>query len=462
MELKEIIIKPNIKIILESLKNYDYNNTPKGFEKEEFISLKHNFRQRIYKKLGMKEMNEKIFITGHQPELFHPGVLYKDIVLYKLSKKENAIPLHLIIDTDINELFYYSAKKKVSFLELSKFEYFQNDKKTFAFDNIPGEERSLIISILEEQNKEIEHFIPSGRISKIKDIIDTYISGLKEGKQFYKLNEEIRESFLNEKGLEIHSFYFSEFIDSPEYRSFLEHICVNKDEFIRIYNESLEKYRKDHKIKNSAQPLPNLEKDELPFWKLNRETGIREKVYNINPNDFIIPRAITLTMFLRLFSCDLFIHGIGGARYEEVSENIIKEFFEFELPPHLIVSATMNLVPKSPFNFDIIDEKDLQKKIRDLSHSPEKFLPPENEFVIKKRELQKEFSNPDSDKKELHKNISKLNEEMKILVKDEIEKTENLLKDYPKYKNNNLVFTERHFPFFYYDIEELINKQIED
>ena len=40
------------------------------------------------------------FVAGHQPELFHPGVWFKNFVLHHLARKHNGIALNLIIDSD--------------------------------------------------------------------------------------------------------------------------------------------------------------------------------------------------------------------------------------------------------------------------------------------------------------------------------------------------------------------------
>jgi hypothetical protein len=39
-------------------------------------------------------------VAGHQPELFHPGVWFKNFVLHQLGRKHAAVALNLIVDTD--------------------------------------------------------------------------------------------------------------------------------------------------------------------------------------------------------------------------------------------------------------------------------------------------------------------------------------------------------------------------
>ncbi len=52
-------------------------------------------------------------------------------------------------------------------------------------------------------------------------------------------------------------------------------------------------------------------------------------------------RALTTTMFSRFLLGDLFIHGIGGAKYDELGNEISSRFFGFEPPGFLTLSLTL-------------------------------------------------------------------------------------------------------------------------
>src|SRR3954471_19109091 len=40
-------------------------------------------------------------LSGHQPEMFHPGVWYKNFVLGGLAKRVQGVAIHLLIDSDM-------------------------------------------------------------------------------------------------------------------------------------------------------------------------------------------------------------------------------------------------------------------------------------------------------------------------------------------------------------------------
>ena len=43
-----------------------------------------------------------IIMAGHQPELFHPGVWYKNFVLSGLGKRFGAVAINLVVDNDLS------------------------------------------------------------------------------------------------------------------------------------------------------------------------------------------------------------------------------------------------------------------------------------------------------------------------------------------------------------------------
>ena len=54
-------------------------------------------------------------------------------------------------------------------------------------------------------------------------------------------------------------------------------------------------------------------------------------------------RALITTLFARLFLGDLFLHGIGGAKYDQVTDAIIERFFGLKPPQYMTLTATLRL-----------------------------------------------------------------------------------------------------------------------
>ncbi|GAH49215.1 unnamed protein product, partial [marine sediment metagenome] len=197
---------------------------------------------------------------------------------------------------------------------------------------------------------------------------------------------------------------FSQICNSDEFLSFFLEITKNIKSFSKIYNNKSDEYRKLFKIRNRAQPSPNLiikeNLIEAPFWIWEEGDqrrkifilGEKEKKYLYNDSYgkiFLVekdglkslsslkaflkekklkirPKALLLTLYNRLFISDLFIHGLGGAKYDLVTDEIIREFFKVEPPHFLVASCTLHLNFKSSPSASDFKISALKKKIRDL------------------------------------------------------------------------------------------------
>ena len=84
-------------------------------------------------------------------------------------------------------------------------------------------------------------------------------------------------------------------------------------------------------------------------------------------------RALTTTLFSRFLLGDLFIHGIGGAKYDELGDEIARRFFRVEPPGFLTVSMTLWLgLPAEPAS--AADLAGVDRRLRDLRFNPDRHL----------------------------------------------------------------------------------------
>jgi len=54
-------------------------------------------------------------------------------------------------------------------------------------------------------------------------------------------------------------------------------------------------------------------------------------------------RALTTTLFARVCLGDLFMHGLGGGKYDELTDDLIRRFFGLEPPGYLVLTGTLRL-----------------------------------------------------------------------------------------------------------------------
>jgi hypothetical protein len=87
----------------------------------------------------------------------------------------------------------------------------------------------------------------------------------------------------------------------------------------------------------------------------------------------IRPRALVTTLWARLALGDLFIHGIGGAKYDCVTDRLIQRFFGLAAPRFLVVSATL-LLPIERDRATPDDLRSIQHELRAMTYHPERYL----------------------------------------------------------------------------------------
>jgi hypothetical protein len=78
-------------------------------------------------------------------------------------------------------------------------------------------------------------------------------------------------------------------------------------------------------------------------------------------------------MYARLVLSDLFIHGIGGAKYDELTDEIVRRFFGIEPPRYLTATATFRLPIDRP-DVTIEDVRNSARLVRDVRYRPETLI----------------------------------------------------------------------------------------
>jgi hypothetical protein len=84
------------------------------------------------------------------------------------------------------------------------------------------------------------------------------------------------------------------------------------------------------------------------------------------------PRALMTTMYARTVLSDLFLHGIGGAKYDQLGDTIAKAYFGITPLEFMVISATIQL-PGVRETEDAAQVSALQRKLRETRFQPERF-----------------------------------------------------------------------------------------
>jgi hypothetical protein len=84
-------------------------------------------------------------------------------------------------------------------------------------------------------------------------------------------------------------------------------------------------------------------------------------------------RALLTTMFARLLLGDLFLHGVGGAKYDQLTDLLMTRFYGVEPPAYMTVTATLRLPIARP-DITLDDARMIDHRLRELTFHPERYL----------------------------------------------------------------------------------------
>jgi hypothetical protein len=442
-----------------------------------------------------------IIATGHSPILAHPGVMIKHGLVNSIAKKVKAIGINIVVDNDachddcLNIPDINGPDSSVERVEFLPSPY---NLYNLAFEDIRYTDSTQLTAFKESVLKVLH----SPDMKKtFEDFMNPVISLSKETLGFTDLFTCARHAFLLKFGIGNLEVPVSLISETEPFLNFFLCITANARSFVNIYNAKLAEYRRLKKISSRANPLPDLmEKGyvvELPFW-IWSEGESRKSLYasvadnrrisiicedkivdyfdfggddnlscNLSENisrlrDLISkgikirPKAIVNTMYSRVFFSDLFIHGIGGAKYDLITDEIIREFFGVEPPAYATVSATLHL-PYKPFNISSDDVTALKHTIKDMGYNPDKYASGEvmedsgmMSMVSEKRELIDKEAHNSEEKHRAFERLKELNDLMKEKIRPLIEEREKELEDLEKKLMYNSIVTNREYPFCIY------------
>jgi hypothetical protein len=356
-----------------------------------------------------------ILLAGHQPQLFHPGVWVKNFVLSRLGEQFGAWPVNLVIDNDICR--QTAIRVPAGSPESPRIESVPLDQPSA---EIPYEERAVL---------DFEVFSSFGRrvAETIRPLVaDALVSDLwpraveaarRSGGNLGRALAEARHKLEGDWGAATLELPLSSVCQTESFRRFFLSMAQDLERFRRVYNEALAEYRRAYHLRSRSHPAPDLAADaawlEAPFWIWSKSDPRRRRLFvrrrgedleltdraNLQitlagalSNDDrgveqlsevdgalarvgakIRSRALITTMYARLTLGDLFLHGIGGAKYDELTDVIIRRYFHREPAAYMAASATV-LLPVSRPNATADDLRRIAQQLRELRFHPEHYL----------------------------------------------------------------------------------------
>lgn len=379
--------------------------------RKELLIIATNYTHEITELVCPEAMSENIIVTGHQATWHHCGIFAKNLITSKFAQQVKGCCIHLVLDHDICDTAMILPKA--------------DEDGNWFFQKIEIEDGQTSIPL---------EFRPPPKMEKIKTLIEAVTKSDRERfcsniwPEYIKVNSGQMPDFKNvadfitcfqsmlNSALGINMIYLSvtKLSESNCFVDFVASIILRAYEFARSYNDAISQLIKKRAINNSEtiwklKIAPSKKTVELPFWLVSPK-GKRTSLYvksdknskiiigtisdtvcslcvqdngeknkqlkdTLNRYGYLLrPKAVTLTLFVRLFLADWFVHGIGGGLYESITNYIIEDYYGIKELGFGIATATLTLPLSNSTTITTEGITRLKQQLRDIKYNPERFI----------------------------------------------------------------------------------------
>ncbi|MEF8984634.1 MAG: hypothetical protein V5A51_08580 [Bacteroidales bacterium] len=440
--------------------------------------------------LQKERKNIPVIATGHQPTIYYPGLLFKNFFTGDAAKQLGGKAINFVVDSDRADFRIPVPYQQEGELHKMETELKNRKNKIYAAFNPSSEE---IFNFFDKIGNALESLSHASIPEAFDQYRKAFFGTFEKHQNFTDTVIDLRNRFDDALGYTIRDVRISHIARSKGYYRYILYLIRHLRNFTEAYNDAVRQCkRKDY------QPVKFLDHQkgwyELPFWlcknskrypvyvKKNDEamhfyseeadTDISVNIHNRTQEELIqalrdsltlYPKATTLTIMIRLFLCDVFVHGTGAIEYEKVNNTILHEFFSLDSRPYFYgVTGDIWLPLAGHEGTHNGLEKEYKRKkhwLEEADRDPEKYLPRvlAEQYKGEKKQLARQMQQEeDPDKRrELHQQLMKKDEEMKQYLKPEMEKVRKTLARYDKLLSRRDVYFERKYPYFIFPPEYL-------
>ena len=314
---------------------------------------------------------QPLLATGHQSELYHAGVWVKDVLIDQAASLLNGQAYHFAVDTDSPK--HLQVRWPGTSIPISDDPAIATAAPWSALLDAPTPRH--IQHIEQAAQRDFPQF---GFHPMLFDFLQSLRRLAIEPSNLSATITNAQHQLDWSLGLRHHAMLVSPLLTSHAFLALAHHVMSRPEAFAASYNRALAEYRRETNTTSPMRPMPDLfvsdESIEVPFWLDNVNDGTRSRPSVFRTGDAwslelldgeafafradlraeeaaealrkfldrnahrLAPRALTLTIFLRLLVVDQFVHGIGGGRYDQVADKLIADHFGLQPPAF---SATM-------------------------------------------------------------------------------------------------------------------------
>ena len=293
-----------------------------------------------------------VVMSGHQPIVFHNGILAKLIAQHEVAQRTGAARVWIVPDQDVVDL--ETVRVPIG----SGTELRSRDIRLLEPGSIPPGVPSASLPAMDPFEPDDDRLTPL--VEYLRGY--TYESSL--AKQFANATLQLASDRLGIDPPKI--IYASELFQAE---AIWDHICAAMrtapKESVLAYNQAVS----NHAGARIRALEIHGDDYERPVWKL-RDGYARIQANDANFDQHsTAPRALLMSGICRAMLCELFIHGSGGWSYDRITEEWFRDWLSITLNPMARASATMHL----PLGFDreeVVSLKQAHWQLHHARHHP--------------------------------------------------------------------------------------------
>jgi hypothetical protein len=352
-----------------------------------------------------------IFLAGHQPEMFHPGVWLKNFALGELAARHGATAVNLVVDSDtLSDASLRVPGGSVAEPRAIQIAFDRPDPK-IPYEERRIEDRPLWDTFAHRVREQLGPLVADPLIGSYWPLVRA------RAEQCDNLGAcltQARHQLEGAWGLETLEVPQSRVCDGEAFRWFTAYLLAELPRFHATYNQSVREYRRLYRVRSLAHPVPDLAQElpwrEVPLWVWTADDPRRRRLFaRFEGGETVLSdrqswevrlpleaegrldraaerlralhhagvrirsRALVTTLWARLALGDLFLHGIGGAKYDRVTDRWIERCFGFQPPAMMVLSATLHLPIDRPWA-STEELRAIERELRELRYHPERYL----------------------------------------------------------------------------------------
>jgi len=437
------------------------------------------------------------FMTGHQPELYHPGVWAKNFAVAAVARSCGGFGGNLVADTDkikSNAVRVISGNLESPRIVPVPFDTVE-DGRPFEAWKVQDES---VFRDFAPTVRAVDTVLPSDALLGTFWPMAREVDDASGANRFSLARHRIEKEW----GFGLVESTMGRWSETPQVIRLFLAILADLPGFHVIHDRKLTEYRRERKIHSRNHPVADLSQAggwwEAPLWVWRDQSPVRKKLWCRPCQDGtavelriegesaelgtipirrdaiddraieiwkgwssqgvrIRPRALVTTALCRILLTDLFVHGIGGAIYDVLGDAVFGEFFGEPMPRYAVITATLRLADYPAAHSAAERERHIRSK-RWLTWQAERLLPEDPRLQDLFERKRKWLDHPQEDRQDRRQRatqLRKVNREIAHLLEPAIRESEASIEMLSQRSEAESIVRSREFSIVLHSAERL-------